>query len=153
MDLHQDFRDLLGAFAAAKVRYVLVGGYAVAFHSRPRFTKHIDLWIDPNPENVGRAGAALTDFGAPADIVEALRSAREDEIVYMGAPPFRVDLFKSLPGVRFQECYARAVDGRWGDLAVWVIGVEDLVAAKRAAGRPQDLLDIETLEQAASKKA
>lgn len=147
MALHQDFQDLLAAFADAGVRYLLVGGYAVGFHSRPRFTKDIDLWIDATSENVERAVAALTAFGAPEQILDALRRAGPDEIVYLGSPPIRVDIFKSLPGAQFGACYARRVVDAWDGVPVSVIGAEDLLAAKRAAGRPQDQLDIAALEE------
>jgi hypothetical protein len=148
MALHPDFVDLLAAFASASVRYLLVGGYAVAFHGQPRFTKDIDLWLDPDPANIERAALALVAFGAPPGLVETLRTARDDEIVYLGSPPVRVDLFKSLPGVDFARSHARRVEGRWEDVVVSVIGVEDLIAAKRASGRPHDLIDIEILERA-----
>jgi hypothetical protein len=148
MALHQDFVDLLAALASEDVSYLLVGGYAVAFHSRPRFTKDIDIWIDPDPVNVERTARALTAFGAPPAIIDALRTSRDDEIVYMGNPPVRVDLFKSLPGVGFASCYGRRVVDRWEDVPVSVIGLPDLIAAKRASDRPQDRLDIELLEQA-----
>ena len=147
MALHEDFRDLLAAFADAKVRYLLVGGYAVAFHSRPRFTKDIDVWIDPDPGNVESTVAALAAFGAPEVVLRALRGARVEDIVYLGRPPVRVDIFKSLPGVTFPACYARRVVGEWEGVPVSVIGVADLIDAKRASGRPQDRLDIEALEE------
>jgi len=147
MAANQDFRDLLAVFADAKVRYLLVGGYAVAFHSRPRFTKDLDIWLGPEPANVDLAVRALADFGAPHSVLRTLRDAKPDEIVYLGRPPVRIDFFKSLPGVEFAACYGRRVTGEWEGVSVCVIGVPDLIAAKRASGRPQDLLDIESLEQ------
>jgi len=146
MEQHHDFRDLLAVFARAGVRYLLVEGYAVAFHGAPRFTKDIDLWLDPEPRNIERAVAALAEFGAPASIQATLRTSRPDEIVYLGRPPVRIDLFKTLPGVAFAPCHERRVDGAWGGVAVSVIGIADLVEAKRASGRPQDLIDIESLD-------
>jgi hypothetical protein len=148
MALHQDFKDLLEAFATERVRYLLIGGYAVAFHSRPRFTKDIDLWIDPVPDNVECTARALEQFGAPPDVVQAWRSAGADEIVYLGRPPVRIDLLRAVSGADFAEAYARRATGEWDSVSVSVIGLDDLIAAKRAAGRPQDLLDIKMLERA-----
>lgn len=145
--LHQDFKDLLAAFARASARYLLVGGYAVAFHSRPRFTKDIDIWVDADPANVERVARALEDFGAPPAVVSAARTARADEIVYFGHPPVRVDLLRELPGLRFDDAWPRHVDDVWDGVPVSVIGFDDLLAAKRAAGRAQDLVDVQTLEQ------
>ena len=147
MALHQDFKDLLEVFARENVRYLLVGGYAVAFHSVPRFTKDIDLWIDPAPENVESAARALEAFGAPADVVTAWRDAAPDEIVYFGHPPFRVDLLRSVAGGDFAGAFARRETEKWEDAPVHVIGRDDLIAIKRAAGRPQDLLDVKALER------
>lgn len=147
MALHQDFKDLLEVFAREGVRYLLVGGYAVAFHSVPRFTKDIDLWIDPSPTNVEAAARALELFGAPPDIVSAWRGGAPDEIVYFGRPPFRVDLLRSLPGGDFASAFARRATGEWKEASVQVIGKDDLIAIKRAAGRPQDLLDVRALER------
>lgn len=148
MRLQQDFADLLEAFADAAVRYLLVGGYAVGFHGQPRFTRDIDLWLDPSEENIERACRTLASFGAPSDVVEMLRSAGPHEIVYLGKPPFRMDFFKSLPGVEFEAAYRRRVVDTWGGVPVSVIGLEDLIASKHETDRPQDRLDLRALEKA-----
>ncbi|MGM0577139.1 MAG: nucleotidyltransferase [Myxococcota bacterium] len=147
MELQQDFADLLQAFADARVRYLLVGGYAVGFHARPRFTKDIDLWLDAAEANIQRAAEALTAFGAPPDVVELLRNAGSDEIVYLGKPPFRVDLFRSIPGLDFDDAYARRIVETWSGVTVSVIGLEDLIASKRETDRPQDRLDLRALRK------
>jgi len=147
MALQQDFRDLLSVFAEEGVSYLLIGGYAVTFHSRPRFTKDIDLWIADDPENVERVIRALARFGAPRAVLDALRTSGPDEIVFFGAPPVRVEIFKRIPGATFEEAYVRRVESSWGDVQVSVIGREDLIRAKRASGRPEDLRDAETLER------
>lgn len=146
MGLHPDFRDLLSAFGDAEVRYLLVGGYAVSFHGRPRFTRDIDLWVDPAPENLVRVEEALRAFGAPSEVLEALRTASPEDVVWMGAPPVRIDVVKGIPGLGFEEAWPGRVDGMLNDTPVAVIGLDDLIRAKRASGRPQDLLDVEALE-------
>lgn len=145
MEFHSDFSDLLRAFAEADVRYMVVGGYAVAFHGRPRHTKDIDVWVDPAPENLDRVHSALTAFGAPPALLDELHSASLDDVLWMGVPPIRIDVLKGVPGGTFDAMHPRATRADWGGVAVSVIGSDDLIAIKRASGRPQDLLDIEVL--------
>ena len=145
MPLHPDFRDLLAVFAAHDVDYLVVGGYAVGFHARPRFTKDIDLWIGPSPENLKRARAALEEFGAPAAMLEQLESALDEDVLWMGVPPVRIDVVKGVPGGDFSACLSRRVRTSWDGVSVSVISKDDLIAIKRASGRPQDLLDAEAL--------
>lgn len=147
MAIPPDFRDLLEAFDDRGVEYLLIGGYAVAYHSRPRFTEDLDLWIGPDPANAGRAAQALAAFGAPDEVVQAVRDARDDEITYLGAPPVRVELFKTIPGAQFQASYVRRVITDWDGLRITIISRDDLIAAKRAVSRPQDLLDLQSLEE------
>lgn len=89
MELHPDFRDLLAEFAVEKVEFMVIGGYAVGYYDRPRYTLDIDLWIGPSPENIAAAARALEAFGAPDHVVSAFVHARDDEIVWLGTPPLR----------------------------------------------------------------
>lgn len=146
MNLSNDFVDLLSAFAAERVSYLLIGGYAVAFHGHPRFTKDIDLWLGPGEENIQRCARALISFGAPPDIVETIRSLGSNEIVFFGVPPNRVDILRDVAGLSFADADARRVDVTWEGVPVRVLSLQDLLAAKRAAGRPQDLQDTRLLE-------
>jgi hypothetical protein len=84
MSLPPDLVEMLGAFEDAGVRYLIIGGHAVSLHARPRTTKDLDVWLDARPENVQKACSALRDFGVPAEIVEALRTAGPDDIVWLG---------------------------------------------------------------------
>ncbi|HEY4102572.1 MAG TPA: hypothetical protein VGM44_01735 [Polyangiaceae bacterium] len=95
MDLHPDFKDLLAEFARYAVRYALLGGYAVAYHGKPRLTKDLDLLVSGRGDNLERVASALAAFGAPQQIVEAARSMAATEIVHFGIPPVRVDLLRS----------------------------------------------------------
>ena len=92
MEIHEDFRDLLAEFANENVEFLVIGGYAVAHYDRPRYTKDIDLWINPVRTNIDAVCKALRAFGAPPRIIDALHHAREDEIVWLGSPPLRIDL-------------------------------------------------------------
>jgi hypothetical protein len=146
MDLHPDLMDLLGAFSNSNVEYLVVGGWAVSVHSEPRFTKDLDLLIGTAPENLERAAAALALFGAPDSIVAKARTLGPDEFLFFGVPPARVDLLRSIPGVVFEEAFARRIDVTWGEMLVHVIAKDDLIHAKRAAGREKDLRDLRALE-------
>lgn len=147
MELPQDFVDLLLAFAEAEVHYLIVGGYAVAVHDRPRTTKDLDVLLDPDGDNLRRACLALDRFGAPGPIRDALSTASPDEIVWWGQPPLRIDLLQSAPGVDFRAAYARRMQVAFGEVNADVLSLDDLILAKRAAGRPQDLVDVQRLEQ------
>jgi len=152
MDLPPDFRDLLEEFARAKVEFVVVGGYAVAFHARPRATKDIDLVLDGAPENLSRAADALAAFGAPASVADATRHLRDDEVVYLGQAPLRIDLLRSIDGVEPAGLFARAVATTWDGIPVKVIARQDLIANKRAMSRPQDVIDAEILERTTTRE-
>jgi hypothetical protein len=147
MDLPPDFSDLLAEFAADSVELLVVGGYAVAFHARPRATKDIDILLRGTPRNLERASRALARFGAPANVVDAVKALGESDVVYLGQPPLRIDILRRIDGVD-DSVFDRAVSTTWNGTPVSVIGLDDLIANKRAAARPQDLLDAELLERA-----
>jgi len=145
MALPSDLIDLLTEFAVEGVEYLLVGGQAVALHGVPRFTKDADIWLRDAPENLLKVRRALAAFGAPTETMEALESARELDVVWMGQAPARIDLMKNVPGGDFEAAWTRRMLFRVGDLEVSCVGREDLIALKRASGRPQDLLDADRL--------
>jgi predicted nucleotidyltransferase len=147
MDLAPDFKELLAEFARDGVESVLVGGYAVAWHGRPRTTKDIDLVLRGDAENLERAARALARFGAPQVVVDAVRNQAPTDVVFMGQPPLRVDLLRAIDGVETDELFARAVPAEIDGVSLRVIALDDLIANKRAAGRPQDLIDVEFLER------
>lgn len=147
MGLHPDFRDLLAEFARCGVRFILVGGYAVAHHAKPRATKDLDLLISGETNNLDRAAEALDAFGAPANVVSAVRQLGPNEIAYLGVPPVRIDILRSADGIDTEAAINRAVTVHIDGLDVPVIALDDLIANKRAAGRPQDIADADLLER------
>lgn len=149
MNLNPDFKDFLRAFADADVHYLVVGGYAVSFHARPRFTKDLDVWVEDSPENLERVERALTVFGAPSTVLEAFRAVQGLDVAWMGNPPVRIDLMKQVPGARFAEVWPRRVTATWDGVPVPIVSSADLVELKRASGRAQDLEDVRLLEGAA----
>jgi hypothetical protein len=152
MDLHPDFRDLLSALAATSAEYLVVGGWAVGYHAEPRFTKDLDVFIGSSNENLQAVARALEQFGAPAAIIDTLRGLGPEEFLYLGAAPVRVDILRRVDGINFSEAYARRETAEWDGVPVSVIGFDDLVAAKKAAGRGRDRRDLKLLEAAREKK-
>jgi hypothetical protein len=146
MELPSDLIDLLVAFAADKVEYLLVGGQAVALHGHPRFTKDADLWIRDDPENIARCQGALGVFGAPANVIAAIESASGLDVVWMGHPPVRIDLVKAVPGGDFHAAWKTRVEMQVASVVVQVVGRDELIRLKRASGRSQDLVDADLLE-------
>jgi hypothetical protein len=150
MNLPPDSIELFAAFGAAGVRYLLVGGHAVAAHGRPRSTKDVDLWLAPEPVNLERACGALVDFGAPRAIVEALRTAKPEDIVWLGRAPIRIDLLQTLPGVAFEDAWPRRMIVELSGVKVPVIGKADLIRNKQTVGRPQVRRDVRALSRDAA---
>ena len=146
--MHQDFKELLSAFNAGQVRYLVVGGYAVSFHAQPRATKDLDILIGADAENSKAVYAALAKFGAPVEGLSAKDFAEPDNFFRMGTPPVMVDIMPKISGVEFEEAWRRRVDVRIDDdLSVPFISREDLLVAKLSAGRAQDLIDVDALRE------
>lgn len=145
MEIPQDLISLFSEFAEGGVRYLVVGGHAVAAHGRPRSTKDVDIWLDSTRDNIARACDALLRFGVPGQIVDALRTASIDEIVWLGRAPLRIDLLQSLPALEFAEAWPRRLMVSLGSVDVCVLGKDDLIANKLAVGRPQDRRDARAL--------
>ncbi|MBI3736656.1 nucleotidyltransferase [Candidatus Sumerlaeota bacterium] len=143
-----DFKSLLNHFKSCDVRFLVVGGYAVMRYTEPRFTKDLDLWIATDDQNADAAYKALADFGAPLKGMAPGDFARPGHFYQLGMPPLRVDIMMSLPGVEFESCWGRretvAVEG----VSIPFISRADLIRAKKASGRAQDLIDVENLEKA-----
>jgi predicted nucleotidyltransferase len=144
--LNQDFREFVQSLNDNEVRYLVIGGYAVALHGHPRYTKDIDIWIQMTPENANRMVAALNDFGFGSLGLRAEDFLVLDQVIQLGYPPSRIDLITSPPGVDFETCYNSRVQTVIDGVAVSFIDLENLKKSKRAAGRLQDLADLENLQ-------
>jgi hypothetical protein len=145
--VNQDFLDLLSAFNAAEVRYLVVGAYAVGVHGHLRATKDLDVWIEASPDNAVRAVSALKAFGAPLGDLTARDFETPGNGFMMGSPPRRIDVLTQIDGVRFEDVAGRAVAASFAGVTTRVIGLDDLLVNKRAAGRLQDLADVRVLER------
>ena len=140
-----DFRELLSLFNAEEVRYLIVGGFALAHYGRPRYTKDLDIWLDRSEENARRVFRALTKFGAPLENLSYRDFSEADVVFQVGVEPLRIDLLTDITGVEFKEAWPRREGSAYGVVPVQVIGKDDYIANKRASGRPSDLRDIEAL--------
>ncbi len=144
--LNQDFKEFIESLNANQVRYLVVGGYAVAVHGHPRYTKDMDIWIEVSPENATNMLKALEQFGFGSLGLTAADFLTNDQIVQLGNPPNRIELFTALPGVDFAACYPSRVEIEIDGVRVSFIDLENLKKNKRAAGRHQDLADLENLQ-------
>jgi hypothetical protein len=139
MEIQPDFRELLALFNAHHVEYMIVGGYALAFHGAPRFTGDLDVLVKPDPENVQRILAALEEFGFASVGLTPSDFGSPDQVVQLGVPPVRIDLLTALTGVLWDEAFSGRIAGNYGDVPVYYIGREQFIANKRATGRRKDL--------------
>ncbi|MGD0675164.1 MAG: hypothetical protein ABSC94_07075 [Polyangiaceae bacterium] len=145
--MNADFLDLLTALSAAEARFLVVGGYAVGVHGRPRATKDLDVWIEASTDNARKVMQALRAFGAPlGDLAEGDLETPGSGFK-MGEPPSRIDILTQIEGVRFEDAWPRRLETSFGSVRCAVIGRADLLKNKRAAGRPQDLADLAALER------
>lgn len=145
MEVQSDFKELLALLNKHAVDYIIVGGYAMAFHGAPRFTGDIDIFVCPEPRNATRILSALNEFGFGSAGLAEEDFSTPHKVVQLGAPPLRVDLITSLTSVTWEEAAATKIAGNYGDVPVFFIGRGEFIANKRAIGRKRDLADIEAL--------
>jgi hypothetical protein len=142
-----DFKELLNILEKHKVRYLVVGGYAVMKYTEPRFTKDLDIWVCTDKENSEAIYAALKEFGAPLKNLTAADFAQEGYFYQMGNPPLRLDVMMSIPGVTFETAWKNREEVQLEGLAIPFISKSDLIKSKEAGGRPQDLIDAKELKK------
>jgi hypothetical protein len=143
--MNPDFVDLLRAFIAAEVRFLIVGAYALAIHGRPRATGDLDLWIEPSAENARRVMRALAAFGAPLMDIREADFTTPGVTYQIGVAPGRIDILTDLTGLTFTEAWPDRISKPFGDVTVDFIGRDAFIRNKRATGRAKDLGDIEGL--------
>ena len=141
-----DFKELLLVFNAHHAKYLVVGAHALAAHGHVRATKDLDVWVPPQQENAVRVLEALSDFGAPLSGLTSEDLSKPGTIFQIGLPPLRIDIITSIDGVEFAEAWRDRVELTFGGVPAFVISRQHLIANKRAAGRLQDLADVEKLE-------
>ena len=144
--MNPDFRDMLSAFAATGVEYLVVGAYALAAHGMPRATGDIDLWVRSTPENAARVYEALGRFGAPLDQITVEDLSTSGIVFQIGVAPCRIDILTRIEAVEFDEAWNSRLTTEVEGQTITVLGREHFLCNKRALGRPKDLADVAWLE-------
>ncbi len=145
--MNRDFVEILSELCAAGAEFLIVGAHALAAHGLPRATGDLDLWVRPTTDNAERVLKALRQYGAPLFDLSIADLTVPDTVFQIGVAPCRVDLLTSISGVEFDGAWPRRMQVNIENLKVSCIGRDDLIANKRAAGRPQDLADVARLER------
>lgn len=146
MNTQPDFEEFLKLLEENKVVYMIVGGYAVAFHGYPRFTKDIDIFYEASRENIINLKNALITFGFKSEDLPERLFLEPGNIIKFGIEPVRIDLIHDIDGINFQEANSRKIRGRYGNVNVSFMSKSDLIKNKRATGRISDLADVEKME-------
>ncbi len=145
IQLPSDFKEFLQLLNSRRVEYLVVGGYAVGFHGSPRATGDLDIWVAATEENAQKLEEVLREFGFDLSELSKELFLEKDRVVRMGVPPIRIEILTSISGVHFPQCYTSRQTAEIEGMKVDFISLEDLKANKRAAGRHQDLSDLERL--------
>jgi len=144
--LNEDYRDMLRVLSEEKVRFILVGAYALAAHGYPRATMDIDIWVMPSPQNADALLRALSRFGAPLHNLTKEDLLKEGTIFQIGVAPRRIDIITTASGLQFETTYQNSIPVNIEGIEVRIPSVDDLILNKRAIGRTKDLADAEALE-------
>ena len=144
--LNNHYKDILSILSEKKVKFILVGAYAMAVHGYPRSTMDIDLWVMPDPKNALLVLQTLGEFGAPVDNLSPDDFQKKDLIFQIGVAPCRIDIITSIDGLNFDNAFSRSELVDIEGIPVHVLSITDLIINKRATGRTKDLADAETLE-------
>ncbi len=146
MILDQDFKEFIQSLNNNQVKYLIIGGYAVAFHGHPRYTKDLDVWVELSEQNSACLVQALDDFGFGSLGLQASDFLESGQVIQLGYPPSRIDIIMTPKGVDFETCYQNRVSMDNDGIKFAFIDLENLLKNKRATGRYQDLADVENLE-------
>lgn len=146
--MNEDYRDILIALVAQDARFIVVGAHALAVHGYPRATVDLDIWIQSTPENARRVWKALAAFGAPLEDLEVTERDlnRPNVVAQFGLPPNRIDILTGLSGLTFDAAWPNRVEAEIEGVRVAVLGLDDLIANKKASGRDRDRADVKGLE-------
>ncbi len=147
MNIQKDFEEFLKLLHKRSVEYVVVGGYAVAFHGYVRATKDIDILFNNSKINIQRLKGVLNEFGFPADSLTDVAFSEQGKIIRMGVAPVMIELINAISGVSFKTAWKNRITGRYGGTDIYYLSRSDLLKNKKASGRPRDILDIDELKR------
>lgn len=145
--LNQDFKEFIELLNKNNVKYLVIGGYALAIHGHPRYTKDIDIWVEMTTENAEKIITALTEFGFGSVGLKTEDFTTPDQIIQLGYPPSRIDIITTPDGIDFTTCYQNKISIELNSILVNFIDLENLKKNKQASGRLQDLADLEKLSE------
>ena len=148
--LNSDYKDMLQALLDNKVKFLLVGAYAMGVHGYPRATGDIDIWVEPSADNSGRVYRSLVAFGAPLHEIDEATFTKPGIVFQIGVTPRRIDIITAISGVRFDEAYQNCQIVEIEELLIPILSRSDLIKNKRATGREKDRLDADRLESQSS---
>ena len=152
MASNRDFKDLFSALSVADARFLVVGAHAVMLYTAPRYTKDLDIWVEPTRENAERVHAALIAFGAPMSDLAVGDLAELGTIFQMGVEPNRIDVLTSIDGVEFFGAWERSTASTYDGVPIRLLGIADLLANKKRVNRDQDRIDVARLEAELRRK-
>lgn len=141
MELNPDFQEFLQSFVDHDVRFLIVGGYALAAHGHPRYTKDLDVWVGADPSNSRRIINALTEFGFGQLGLTAADFEETGVVVQLGREPQRIDILTFATGLDFDDAFSHRLSIEIGGVSVPFLSVDDLRRNKLATGRLRDLAD------------
>jgi len=151
VELSPDYKDLLKIFNKYKVRYIVVGAYAVIYYTVPRYTKDLDIWVEPTPENADKIYNALKEFGAPLIDVQQEDFTNKSLIYQIGVAPVRIDLITSIPGVEFTLAWKNRKRTNYDRVPINILDIKSLIKSKKILRRDQDILDLKRLTKLPKK--
>jgi predicted nucleotidyltransferase len=147
MAIPSDYKELLSVLNRLKARYLIVGAYAVIYYTEPRYTKDIDIWVEPEIENAKKVYRALKKFGAPLKDVSPEDFVKKNMIYQIGVAPVRADILMGIGDIEFNQAWAHRRVVEFEGIKVNIIGLKDLIMAKKRAKRQSDAIDIDNLQQ------
>jgi len=145
MNIHRDFEEFLQLLNAEEVEFIIVGGYAVAFHGYVRATQDIDLFYSNTDSNIKKIGSALQRFGIATTNEQLAEFKDPGSIIRMGIPPVKIEMINKISGVSFERAWNNRNSGKYGDIEVYFLSLEDLLLNKKESGRPKDIADVDEL--------
>jgi hypothetical protein len=147
-----DYSELLKILNAHKARYLIVGAYAVIYHTEPRYSKDIDIWVDPEMANAHKVYAALKEFGAPLQGIKVEDFTNTSLVYQIGVAPVRVDIIMGLPGITFSQAWKNKAKAKFEDVMTNILGLNELIKAKEKAMRSIDAIDVKNLRKVVKQK-
>jgi hypothetical protein len=147
MRIEKDFNEFIELLNNNEVKYLVVGGFAIAYYAKPRYTKDIDILVESSKENSKKIMNTLIQFGFGNIGLKEEDFQRPDQIIQLGYAPVRIDIITSIMGVEFETAWKNRVEGKYGDIPCFFISKEDLIKNKQASARPQDKADLEILKK------